>query len=58
MKRNRSLHVGHWPAENIFNRAERARVFLAICGFVSIAQAERIRERIKADHFQRRKGKA
>lgn len=48
-KQKRTLHVGAWPAENIWERAERARVWLCICGFISIAQAEKIRDKIAAD---------
>lgn len=43
------LHVGAWPAENVWERAERARVWLAICGFITFGHAERIRDKIAAD---------
>ena len=40
--------VGGWPAETIWERAERARVFLCACGYLSVNEAVQAGEKIKA----------
>lgn len=43
------LFVGEWCAETIWQRAERARVFLAIMGYATADETDSIAKRIRRD---------
>ena len=44
------LSIGAWEAEDIWNRGERCRVTMVALGFLTVAEAMRVRERIDADY--------
>jgi hypothetical protein len=45
----RNFQVGAWEPENQWDRAERARVFLAVCGYLTFTQADKVAARIEKD---------
>jgi len=44
------MSIGAWEAEDIWNRGERCRVTMVALGFLTVAEAMRVRERIDADY--------
>ena len=57
LKSGSRVRVGSWPSENAWERAERARVYLAIIGVLTMAESDKVGQRIEKNFKEHQKHK-